>query len=213
MKIVLVGAGPFKSPSSLRALREALRDREALTLAVDGGYEVFRRLKREPDLYVGDLDSVKKIPQELPAVFLPHSKDYSDLRAALEIAMELGATHLECFGVTGGRPDHHWASLAELEDFAGDFQSIVARGDDGSCYWVGPQSSLSLTVKKGAVISLFSLDSARGITTQGLAYNLKNEALRSASHGLSNFARGAKVVIRVRQGRLLVVVPERSGIG
>jgi len=207
LKVVIVGAAPLRGTQARKKLKAALRDKQALKLAVDGGLELCLELGVEPHLYVGDLDSVKRVPENLPAVFLPKDKSYSDLKAALEVCQELGADEVEAWAVTGGRPDHHWASVGELSESSAQFSSLHAEGEDGSYHWVKARTPLTLKVKRGSTVSLFNLDSARGIQTQGLQYNLKNETLRSGSHGLSNQARSADVRVSVKRGSLLVVLP------
>jgi thiamine pyrophosphokinase len=208
-KAILVGAAPFKSREARARLQKSLAQKNVLRIAVDGGLSVFRSLKIQPDLYVGDLDSVRRIPPKIPAVFLPHEKDYSDLRAAIEICSEMGITHVESWAVTGGRADHHWASVDELSASLDDsgIRQIEAHGDDATYIWVTPSSPLKLKAVAGSVISLFDLQGAEGVTTRGLAYNLDSAKLASGSHGLSNFARSSTVQVTAKKGVVLVIVP------
>jgi len=208
-KAILVGAAPFKSREARSRLKKSLTQKNVLRIAVDGGLEVFRALKIQPDLYVGDLDSVRRIPPQIPAVFLPHEKDYSDLRAAIEICSEMSITHVESWAVTGGRADHHWASVDELSTSlqSSAIHQIEAHGDDATYIWVTPTAPLKLKTSAGNVISLFNLRNADGVTTQGLAYNLNAAKLASGSHGLSNFARSGTVQVSAKKGVVLVIVP------
>lgn len=55
-------------------------------------------------------------------------------------------------------------------------------------------------------MSLISLDSAAGVTTTGLRYPLRDEALLAGpARGLSNVRDDPLAEIRLRHGRLLVV--------
>ncbi len=208
-KAILVGAAPFKNREARSRLKKSLAQKNILRVAVDGGLEIFRALKIQPDLYVGDLDSVRRVPPQIPAVFLPHEKDYSDLRAAIEICCEMSITYLEAWAVTGGRADHHWASIEELTVSlsSGAIHQIEAHGDDATFIWVTPACPLKLKTSSGNVISLFNLRAASGVTTRGLAYNLASADLASGSHGLSNFARAKAVQVAVKKGTVLVIVP------
>jgi thiamine pyrophosphokinase len=211
-KAILVGAAPFRSPEARSRLRKSLSQKNVIRIAVDGGLEIFRSLKVQPDLYVGDLDSVRRIPPQIPAVFLPHEKDYSDLRAALEICSEMRICHVEAWAVTGGRADHHWASIDELSSSLQDssIDQLEAHGDDATFIWVTPSAPLKLKTAAGNVISLFNLRAASGVTTKGLAYNLASSELVSGSHGLSNFARVGTVQVSTRKGTVLVIIPSQS---
>ncbi|MBU6376091.1 MAG: hypothetical protein KGQ59_08855, partial [Bdellovibrionales bacterium] len=99
-KAIVVGAAPFRSREARAQLRRSLQKKNVMRIAVDGGLEIFKALKVTPDLYVGDLDSVRRISPEIPSVFLPHEKEYSDLKAALEICSQLGIQHVEAWAVT-----------------------------------------------------------------------------------------------------------------
>ena len=208
-KAILVGAAPFKSREPRARLKKSLSQKNVLRVAVDGGLEIFRALKIQPDLYIGDLDSVRRIPPETPAVFLPHEKDYSDLRAAIEICSEMGISHIEAWAVTGGRADHHFASMDELTSClrGTGVHQVEAHGDDATFIWVTPAAPLKLKTVTGNVVSLFKLQGAAGVTTRGLAYNLVSAELNSGSHGLSNFARATTVQVTVKKGMMLVIVP------
>ena len=212
-KAILVGAAPFRTRAARARLKSALREKGVLRVAVDGGYEILRSLGVKPDLYVGDLDSVRRIHGEIPAVFLPHEKSYSDLRAALEICSELGIEHVEAWAVTGGRADHHWASIEELGAQVRSRRGVSrleAHGEDAAFLWVTPAAPLKLKIRPGTVVSVFDLGGAAGVTTKGLAFNLKAGRLESGSHGLSNFARSKSVTVALKKGVALVVVPART---
>ena len=50
-------------------------------VAVDGGLKTCRAAGRRPDLWVGDGDSSRTIPKNIPTVVYPTDKDVSDLGA------------------------------------------------------------------------------------------------------------------------------------
>ncbi len=213
MKAILVGAAPFRGREARARLKAALEAKDVVKVAVDGGLDLLRALKVQPDLYVGDLDSVRRVSPKIPAVFLPHEKNYSDLRAALEICSQMGVRQVEAWAVTGGRADHHWASIDELSALVIGLESLEAHGEDGAYIWVTPKAPLTLKTTPGNVVSLFSLKNASGVTTQGLAWNLKSEALVSGSHGLSNHARAKTVKMSLKRGMALVIVPASQSRG
>lgn len=210
---IVVGAAPLDSSVARKRLKKSLRNLGALRIAVDGGMEIFRALKVLPDLYVGDLDSVSNVPSTVPAVFLPHQKNYSDLKAALEICSQLGVSHVEAWAVTGGRADHHWASIEEMSASLQELKGcrLEAYGEDAAFFWVTPSAPLKLVTRPGTVVSIFNLYRAVGVTTRGLAYNLSAASLHSGSHGLSNYSRSKTVGVSVRKGVALVIVPSQRG--
>ncbi len=206
---VIVGAAPLTSRTLLQRLKRSLRRADVLKVAIDGGLAIFEQLGVKPDLYVGDLDSVRRVDEDLPAVFLPHEKTYSDLKATLEICAEMGVQSIEAWAVTGGRADHHWASLDEMGVFlsASKKRMIEVFGDDGAFLWVTPSTPLQLKMGRGDLLSIFNWRQASGVRTQGLAYPVAGGVFQSGSHGLSNYARSSRVSVSVRRGVALVIVP------
>jgi thiamine pyrophosphokinase len=210
VKALLIGAAPW----GLRELRAAARaaGRAELRVAVDGGLDAWLQLGERPDLVVGDGDSLRargrRAWRALPALRLPREKDRSDLYHALRVAVMAGARELECVGVTGGRPDHHLASLLELADFAAEYGvRVSARGPEGSYHFVAARAPWRQRLRRGQLVSIFALGGpARGVRSSGLRYALPG-ALRPGSWGLSNAALGGACELRLRAGRLLALIP------
>jgi thiamine pyrophosphokinase len=169
---------------------------------------------------VGDWDSLKnskKILKGRVHLTLPTSKDRSDLFFAILAAIEAGAQEIVCVGVTGERPDHHFAMLSDLSIFStgvyGEVKSIEARGTEADYFFLSekiPQWRGRLT--QGQMISLFSMSEiATGVSLSGFQYPLKNAKLTPSSRGLSNCALQGDCRVRVRRGRMLLIVPRGSG--
>jgi len=213
---LLVGASPESRLGEAELKRFKQQARQATWIvAVDGGYRWLKKAGVKPHLYVGDLDSLEgvRLPESLPAIFLPHKKDCSDLQAALAIAAGLGANRFWAWGVWGGRLDHHWAALQDLGELARDRSThqVRAFAPRVQAHWVSPGRALTLHLsaaeRKGSVISLFAVGgSARGVLTQGLEYALKSETLGSGSRGLSNRAIASKISVSVKSGVVLMTL-------
>ena len=78
--------------------------------------------------------------------------------------------------------------------------SRAGPGPDG-----GP-ARLDLAGRVGDHVSLVSLDNTLGVTTIGLRFRLRDEALPAGpARGLSNVRDAAAAEVRVRRGRILVV--------
>jgi thiamine pyrophosphokinase len=210
--------GPVINGSSRRdlkwlklALGKLHRGSGDLVIGVDGGTELALRVGAVPDLCIGDGDSFisaasrKRALSRIRSVLLPRTKARSDLHFALRFAQSVGAREIVCFGVTGGRPDHHLASLLELSRVPG------ARALDPTAeyyFLVGKNRRLSLTLRKNSVVSVFSLDgAAQGVRLRGFEYRLSGARLEPSSHGLSNRVTGSRCVISVEKGKLGVVIP------
>ncbi len=187
-----------------------------LRVAVDGGLKVFRKIGWKPHFAVGDWDSLgtEKVSSALRGIFhltLPRHKDRSDLYYACRAAVSAGATDLVCLGVTGGRADHQLATLFDLSEIAhqgGAALNVVAVDPDTRYYFLSERNpEWTAHLQPGQLVSVFALEGpARGVTLQGFKFPLRNAVLEPSSHGLSNQAVKTQCSIKVRKGRLVVLV-------
>jgi thiamine pyrophosphokinase len=211
---------------------EALRSSDRL-IGVDGGVLGCLEWKLRPDLAVGDWDSVPQVARRRILSSIPHfslspHKDRSDFHFALRLALQWNPEEIIALGFTGGRPDHHLATLLDLaeltDEVKADFQflrlkRLVARGVEGDYYFLSGQIPVwKGFLKKGKTVSLFSMSGVtRGVVLRGFQYSFgdsknsphskNNDWLHPSSHGLSNLVSRAAQEIRIGEGKLLIVVP------
>ena len=107
----------------------------------------------------------------------------SDLEKALHYCIEKNFTKIYLIGSTGLRDDHNLANLMLISDFI-EKLDITVLSDEYEINAI--KGKMKFSCKKGTQISLISIDANNQVTTNGLKYNLNNEALRSSSQGLSN---------------------------
>jgi thiamine pyrophosphokinase len=217
---LVVADGDVPARGALDAAWPGWDDGVADVIAADGGLARARSLGLRPDVLVGDLDSID--PAHLAAAEADGirvrrartDKDESDTELALLEAGARGASRVTVLGAFGGpRLDHALANLWLLAHPAFAAMSIVLLDAGVRAFLVqapapdgGPVES-DLPGPVGALVTLlpFGGDVA-GITTRGLAYPLRDEALRvGPARGLSNVRSGADAWVGVRSGRLLVV--------
>lgn len=197
----LIGAGAF----SVRGLYPMDGD---CVIAADDGYTMLQTTGIIPDLLVGDFDSLKKIPPDIPRITFSPDKDETDLALALKEGRARGYRMFHFYGAGGGRADH---TLANLQLLGGASRQGCA------CKMVCPEydvyavtnDTLSLPkLKRSTIVSVFCHGNrAEGVTLRGLKYPLAGAVL-SADHplGVSNEAIGGEVAVTVRNGTLLVYV-------
>jgi thiamine pyrophosphokinase len=216
--VVADGDGPDRA--ALDATWPGWSGATDLVIAADGGARTAERLGLSIDLVVGDGDSLG--PEDLARLrgagvavrTASVDKDETDTELALLEAVARGAPEITIVGALGGaRVDHELANLALLAhpavgsaavailDPRGRISLVVAPAEDGTAV------TRPLSGPVGAVVSLvpFGGDVA-GVTTAGLRYELRDEALPfGPARGLSNVRTSADASVTVRRGRLLVV--------
>lgn len=179
-----------------------------LVCAADSGLELLHEWNVEPDLIVGDMDSLTR-PELLDRYRgaeihrLDRAKDESDTEAGLVLCDRRGADEIVIAGGGGGRLDHLLALRALFE------RSLRPRA------WFLPEDSLELveagsrlvfSAVKGSLVSVFPLAAgSRGMRSGGLRWSLDGLVWSAGHYGLSNEALGGEVLIEAGEGDLLVV--------
>ena len=139
-------------------------------------------------------------------VRLKPEKDDTDMMIALKRGLETGYRIFHIYGGCGGRFDHTLANIQCLAYLAQNH----ARG-----YLIGKKHTVTLIEneriefpkERTGYVSVFSYgETARGVTIKGLKYTLTDAYLTDrVPLGVSNEFVGTPSLIRVREGRLLVV--------
>jgi thiamine pyrophosphokinase len=186
-----------------------------LRIGVDGGTDVWLKAGLSPHLAVGDWDSLRsrQVLHQIPHLTYSPEKDESDLFLAARAAIDLGARSLLCAGVTGGRLDHHLASIYDLSRIAGGalgkVRAVSAIGPEGHTHFLSSRiPEWKEKVRSGQIISVLPVAGpAKGVTLQGFRHALKNASLPCSSLGLSNSAKGSAVKVELKSGNLIVFIP------
>ncbi|MFR5796043.1 MAG: thiamine diphosphokinase [Christensenellales bacterium] len=133
------------------------------SIAADRGLEAFDAAGIEPDMLIGDMDSVSpqvlaRYESRLSADRLNCIKDDTDGEYALNLALEKGATEITLLGALGGRLDHALANLMMVVRAArhGAGRRFARR----ACASSRVNGSCTLAGARGSTISLLPLGTA-----------------------------------------------------
>lgn len=209
-KCIVIGAGDL-------TLGELVAGEEDLCIAVDGGLSYCGILGVEPDLILGDFDSVsekeaeavEKLEKQIPdrIIRLPREKDDTDMLAALKEGLKRGYRDFRIYAGTGGRFDHTLANI----------QCLVFLKKHGAAGYLVDGTGMTLVILNEAVhfrkslegyLSLFSLvEESKGVTIEGMKYTLENAMLRNDYPvGVSNEFVGKEAVVSVEDGCLACIL-------
>jgi len=157
-----------------------------------------------PDIIIGDMDSLdKEIKGRLEQESIHHvpSQQNTDLEKALIYALEEGYTAATILGATGKREDQTLANFYLLAKYADRLQIQLLT----NYATIQPVTdALTTRVEPGQTISLLPVETATGVTTQGLEYSLENETLAIGTRGVSNRATGNEITVSLKSGILLL---------
>lgn len=198
-------------------LGEISVEEEDLVIAVDGGLDYCAVLEIEPDLIIGDFDSlseeeteaVGRLEQEIPEriIRLKREKDETDSLAALQEGLRRGYQDFRIYAGTGGRFDHTLANL----------QCLLYLKNRGATGYLIDGNGMMFVIKNEAVhfqkmpegtLSLFSMVAeSRGVTIRGMKYELEHAVLANDFPlGISNEFIGKEAEISVEDGSLICMV-------
>ena len=182
-----------------------------LIIAADGGTMVAQQLGLEPQVVIGDMDSVSpELRSKLEArgcQFVPHParKDETDTELAIQYALQRGAQELLLLGATGHRLDHALANifLLGMPPLDGVKARIVAGNTE---VWL-VRDELEIDGQPGDIVTLLPLgQDATGISSKGLEWALHDDTLRfGPARGVSNVMISCKARVKLRAGLLLVL--------
>ncbi len=189
-----------------RAVIAAEVARARFVVAADSGFDLVLRLGIEPDLVVGDMDSLasgdrlRSLPAGRVRIF-PPDKDETDTEIGLRLLGELGYQEVTMIGGGGGRLDHLVGILSLFErDFhprawytAREHVEVI-------------EGELVFGEWSGQTVSFFPLgQAAEGLYSEGLKWPLDGLSWRRGQAGISNLVTSRTGRVGVRRGRLLMI--------
>lgn len=230
---VIVGAGSF---DGMRILPE----QDDLIIAADGGYEYLKQMKIDPDVLLGDFDSLEIVPEHRHLIRHSPIKDDTDMALAAAYAVEQGCTRFLIYGGLGGRLDHTIANLQLLTGLSrngaevyliGEGVIITAisgmKGDMSENVSTDPEQrnarisedaiggeEICFGADAKGMISVFCQGKpASGVWEKGLKYTLSDAVMTDdRTLGVSNEFLGCESSISVEFGTLLVMWDIKNGL-
>ncbi|MEE0945170.1 MAG: thiamine diphosphokinase [Clostridia bacterium] len=200
MRAVIFAGGEIKD----YVYAKSLLNNEDMLLAADSGLEHLIKMGLEPDIMIGDMDSVKSEVLGKEIIRLEVIKDETDTEAAMRVAIERGADEILLLGAMGSRKDHSLANVLLLKRL-NDLKIKASVVDEkNEIYYL--DKSITINGNMGDTVSILPLSDIEGISTEGLFYRLDNDALcMGTSRGVSNVMLHSECRITVRKGNALVI--------
>ncbi len=181
------------------------REQYDVVYATDGAYAKMKKLGFEPDVVVGDFDSIPmdEIPPNIKVEDRPN-QDYTDFDKCLQLMVEKGIEAVDVYGATGMEHDHFLGNLSTALQFKNKIQ--IKFFDDFSEFYLTPKN-FSLEHVKDRVISLFPFPKAVKVSSQGLQYPLNHLTLEMGKKiGIRNKAIDDVVNVSYEEGELIVFI-------
>ena len=181
-----------------------------LIIAADGGLRHLEKAGINPDIIVGDFDSLGADPIGENVIRLKPEKDITDMDAAVSIGLEKGFTHFKIYGALGGRIDHSYANIQLIASLSQKNIKAEIFGDDSYISAIH-NGSIKFNSDYKGYISVFShSDICRGVTIEGLKYKLNDAELKNIFPlGVSNEFVGKPSRITVKDGTIIIIISDK----
>jgi len=206
-KVILVGASPLKETSFLKERKD-----DVFYVACDGGYQNFLKEHQEPDLFVGDFDTLSETvishPKEM--IRLSTIKDDTDTMFAIKHCLSGGYDTFYLYGCLGGKIEHTLANIQTLKYLSNHHaKGYLIDIENNQVIFLLHNEEITFNESSG-MISVFALDEeVKGVDEINLKYELSKATLTNGFPlGVSNeFLKGKKARIKIEEGHLLIVAP------
>ena len=196
--------------SNLDWVRPYIKDGFVI-IAADGGARHLAKLGIDPDIVIGDFDSITPALREQlgskGTLFISHSdqKDETDLELALLYAVNHYEEDIQIFGSLGGRLDQTLGNIFLLAHPAFNGRSIELVEPDQRAWLVNSECLIKGSI--GDTLSLIPLGEEVHIRgTTGLKWELSDEKLLfGPARGISNVMTAKTATVTLESGKLICI--------
>lgn len=194
------------SPLPRDEILQPLVTRADYVVAADGGANLALERGIELDAVVGDLDGIwattlARLPRRL--VHRSQDPDTTDVDKAVAHAIRKGCTRITLAGASAGRLDHTLANLSMMLKYR-ERARLELVDDDFTTRLL--ERATSFRAAPGTIVSLVAVPEARGVTTRGLRWPLRDFTLTFSSRGVHNEVRRSPALVSLTAGALLLLV-------
>ncbi len=184
-----------------------------IRVCADGAAAVCREYSLQPDIILGDLDSLDSATKAHFAaskIIEITDQDSTDGEKAVQYCIEKGFQSINLFGALGKRVDHTLYNLGLLKKFDNQGVDLTFISNDDIVFLMS--ATRTFTASPGTRISLLPVfGKVENVTTKGLAYALQNESLELGRHSsISNCFKKDTASVTLSSGRLLVVIEKQE---
>lgn len=213
--VIIVSGGNIQRDFALDFLKKNKTEKVNL-IAADRGVEFFKGTDWQPEVAVGDFDSLSAEGalylqglRETEIMRLKPEKDDSDTQSAVNFAIDRGAERITILGATGNRIDHLMANFGLLEHGRNRGADIILVDQWNYMKLIESHTVLKKEEQFGKYVSFFSLEGdLTGLTLRGFKYPLNKYHLKVSDSGLtvSNEIVDEEACVEFDAGSLLMLM-------
>ena len=175
-------------------------------IAVDGGYNHCVKMGIQPDIIIGDFDSIDPANlsniESIPTRRFPRDKNETDLELAIQATFTPEVKKITIYGALEHRSDHTLANLHLIRRYP---NKVFIETEKETIFVFDAQIEIPCT--PGQTISFVQIgDPASGIFSEGLQWELHDATFSKYFFSLSNICLAQTVRMRIHHGDLLCIM-------
>ena len=210
--VIIVSGGNIQRDFALDFLKKNKTEKVDL-IAADRGVEFFKGTDWQPEVAVGDFDSLSAEGalylqglREIEIMRLKPEKDDSDTQSAVNFAIDRGAERITILGATGNRIDHLMANFGLLVHGRNRGADIILVDQWNYMKLIESHTVLKKEEQFGKYVSFIPVYEAKGVTLTGFKYSLDDHTLVfHESLAISNELKEKQGKISCKEGCLLMI--------
>ena len=157
-------------------------------LCTDGGADKLKNLELQPDIILGDMDSLSLAHESYNCEIIELTdQSKTDLEKSLEWCYENGIRQLSLVGFSGGQDDHNMAALWTLVSFC-EKMELTFYSNSSIIKCVKGHTRIDSFI--GQTISIIPTKENIETSVSGLKYSINKSILMPPSFGIRNSAKG-----------------------
>jgi len=178
-------------------------------ICADGAANLLHERGLQPDIIIGDFDSISEETQQYYSDSVMHhisEQDTTDCEKALQYCSKKKINEVILLGALGKRMDHSLYNLGILRSLMNDHIQITLHSDLEKLFLIHDQYTFS--EPPGTQVSFLPIfGSVKGVQTKNFQYPIHEDSLELGfSSSISNRIIKSPALIKVEKGSLLVVV-------
>lgn len=178
--IVLLVNGEFPvHPAPIEILKSA-----ETIICTDGSANTLIQFGIDPQVIIGDLDSLKIDKNSFNGLLIHDSNQYNtDFEKALDWALKNHIKNLNILGSTGLREDHSLANYFIFSEYSSKMNlKLITNHFTITCH----EGIRVFKSKPGLIVSIFTILPNTVVSTNFLKYPMKNSVLNPSCRAISN---------------------------
>ncbi|MBU2493932.1 MAG: thiamine diphosphokinase [Bacteroidetes bacterium] len=203
-KALILANGLHPSVSVIRYLQ---KNGYRTLVCADGGGNSAYQLGINPDLIIGDFDSINhdvlKYYENKSRIIKINRQNDTDVEKCLKYLIQKKYSEVILLGATGDRLDHSFCNLGIVLKFYDKIRiNILHQKSYLQCF----SGKVILTSVKNEIISLYGFDDKTKISSKGLKYPLDRVSLPfGKKESTSNVSMSDKVELKITGGKIFVI--------